>query len=443
MNRKIIIPLIGILMLISPIAQTADFGYVVKVDNDKVYIDITDTAKPAVNEKFTVFIEGEELVNPVTKKSLGKIENSIAQGIISEIADNYAVGSIISKKQDLKPGQKVKWTAKPPAAASIIQTAPDKEQTMNVLWKSQPIEGIITSIALEDINGNGSNDLLTAFKHKVTAYKLQNGKLSKILQKEFPISVTIISVEAGKFENSNTHIFVTGFHKLGDRFTTEIFKFENGKLNKVTEFNGFVRAVKPFGGNKTFYTQKVYKSAGDIRKSLIKRLEYENGKFKEGKTVKMPRLNWIYGFTTITENKKPSFVYITSSDKIRMQKKKKKNYVDSAKLFGKTPHIIETGGKNLNFYPRLPVYKNQDEMFVYGIENISKSGLLARAMGMYHYGKLHRLKWENNAFNKAGEAKLSGYLYDITWGKFAGLPDGIICPSVDLNDETVIEVLNY
>jgi hypothetical protein len=221
MNKKLIIA--ATLIFVINIAEMKDFGYLVKIDGDKVYIDITEVqTPPKQNDAFTVIAEGEELFNPVTKKSLGKIETETAKGVITEVAPKYAVGKISSKTQNPKPGNRVKWDTalileKIYRPAQAIQKTTEQE----VIWQSSPIDGIMRSVALGDINSNGKNELLGAFLHELRIYAVKNGKLKMLNKSKLSNLFNLISVETHKFKGAkNAHIFVTGHEKISDRLVS-------------------------------------------------------------------------------------------------------------------------------------------------------------------------------------------------------------------------------
>ena len=436
-------------MLSPTVAKTSDFGYVVKIDQDKVYIDITEANAPNLNDKFTVFTEGEQLINPVTKKSLGAIEDKKAQGTITEVTEKYAVGTINSKTAEIIPGQKVKWdkisrpqplpTMQP---AELATAQAPLYPTLTTIWQSAPVDGIVRSIALADVTGNGKNEIICAKKHSVGIYTVEGNKLKIVLEQKLSGSSRVVSVDAGNFGGSK--IFVTSFNPLAKEFTTEVLKMQGNKLIQTDSLNMLVRSVKSTDGTKTFYAQKIYQTGG-IKKSKISKLVYKKGKFKLVKTVKMPRFDWVYGFNFINvEKTNPDLMYITSSDKIRLQKHKRGNYVDSQDMFGRTPNVVRIDGEVFQMYPRLPLYKNTGgEIFVYAVENIGKRGILARAFGLYEKANLHRLKWTGSNFEATGTLPMPGYSYDITRGKLADLEDGVISASVNLDDKSIISVIQY
>lgn len=435
--------LMSIMIFSFSLAKAQNFGYLVKIDGDKIYIDITESEiSPKQNDSFTVFTEGEELFNPVTKKSLGKISNNIAEGKVTEVSSKYAIGKIDKKTAEIKTGYRVKWHGIP-APLQAIQT---QQTQREIIWKSKPVDGIMRSLALGDINSDGRNELICVFSHELRIYTRENDSLKLLNKTETPALFNVISVEVHKFENAeNPHIFMTGYEKLSDNINTKVFEVKNGKLTETTQLKWLVRTTPYCQGLKKLYIQELFKTDG-VKPSIIRELTYKKRKFKAGEKIKLTGLKWIYGFniTDFDSDGKPETVYITSADKIRLQKKKKGHRVDTARLFGKTPHFVNVNSVTLYFYPRIPVCKNyRGEFFIYGIENKKKSGILARAMGLYEYAILHRLKWTGSMFEDAGTVKLPGYVYDITAGSFAGFKDAVVVPCITLDERTIIEILPY
>lgn len=432
---------IVITLLLFMVTKANDFGYVVKIDGDKVYLDITQT-KSSLNagDLFKVFTEGEELYNPVTKKSLGKITTNVAEGEITEISQTYAVGKITTKTAEVKTGFKVIWHKKTlPLPEPLPIEKPDIAKKSEIIWKSSPIDGIMKSLDLYE------GKLIGVFDNEIRIYGLIKNELELLHHKELSHLFKPVSVSAYKFENSkNPFIFVTGYDKIADDIYTKVFETKSGDITEMQDLKWLVKSIKSSDGEKKLYTQQLFKTDG-VKTSVIRELIYEKGKFAQGKKTKLTGLEWLYGFNIadLDAGGKPEVIYITSSDKIRFQKEKKRHRIDSADIYGRTPHFINLNGKTLFFYPRIPLYKNEyGEIFAYGIENKKKGGILARAMGLYEHGFLHRLKWTQTSFEDIGSVKLSGYVYDIARGRFAD-KEGIICPAITLDEKTVIEVLRY
>ncbi|SHK20392.1 hypothetical protein [Thermocrinis minervae] len=81
-------------------------GYVVKVDKDKVVVDL-GKGKLFPGEELLVLREGQKIVHPVTGKVLGVEQNPIGRIKITTVEESYSVGRLVEGK-DVKPSDRVK-----------------------------------------------------------------------------------------------------------------------------------------------------------------------------------------------------------------------------------------------------------------------------------------------------------------------------------------------
>lgn len=189
------------------------------------------------------------------------------------------------------------------------------------------------------------------------------------------------------------------------------------------------------------YSQQLFNNR-HLNRSGIRRLIYRDGRFTtHSKRLKKPRPDWIYGFSLadMNEDGEKEVIYITDSNRLRVQFKKRKDYWESDDDFGKTPNRLEWMGEKLRIYPRLPVIKDADgQTLMYGIVNIPKSGLLAESFGRYKSGELHCFRWSPMAMHPAWKAPVDGYISGIQYGKFADLPEGLIISTVGAANHSIL-----
>lgn len=423
-------------------------AYVIRVDSDTVYFDTTSSSAPASSEagvvsagdSFVIFEYGDELISPITGSHLGRIKITVAAGTITEIEPKYAVGRIDLKKSEPKPGQRVRFQEglKP-------NLAPEQSGEKLPVWQSSPIAETVLGITLGDINGDGINELITLSSRKITAYTLQKrGVLKTKGAWEVPRTRRFLSVEAADLKNTGAdQIYVCAFSDFSNRIETYVLEWKDGKFVKKETLKWLVANIAGPGTAALMYSQQLFNNR-HLNRSGIRRLLYRDGKFTtHSKRLKKPRLDWIYGFSMadINGDGEEDVIYITGSDRLRIQFKKRKDYWESADDFGKTPNRLEWMGEKLRIYPRLPVIKDAGgQTLIYGIVNIPKSGLLAESFGRYKSGELHCFRWSSMAATPqlAWKAPVDGYISGIQYGKFAGLPNGLIISTVGTANHSIL-----
>src|SRR6185312_5978885 len=109
-----------LILLVSALAsaQPADKGYVVRVDSETVWLDLTAADGAAPGRVFEIYTEGAELKHPVTGASLGRVQSEVAEGRVSDVDEKFSTGVLTARKGDVKAGQRARFTAAAPAAVA-------------------------------------------------------------------------------------------------------------------------------------------------------------------------------------------------------------------------------------------------------------------------------------------------------------------------------------
>jgi TolB-like protein len=82
-------------------------GYVVKVEQDMLYIDIGLDRGIRKGTKCVVFREGEPIKHPVTGEVLGKKVTKLGELVVIQVQDKLASMKTLEKEEELKVGDKV------------------------------------------------------------------------------------------------------------------------------------------------------------------------------------------------------------------------------------------------------------------------------------------------------------------------------------------------
>ncbi len=77
-------------------ASTSHSGRVIKVEGDKVWINIGSSAGAKIGDEFDVMRKGEELIDPDTGLSLGTEEEKVGRVVIVELKDKFSIATIQS-----------------------------------------------------------------------------------------------------------------------------------------------------------------------------------------------------------------------------------------------------------------------------------------------------------------------------------------------------------
>jgi hypothetical protein len=418
----------------------AQDGYVVKAEDSVVYLDITKSTRAATaGARFLVYEDGEELVSPVTRETLGKARVSIAGGTITEVQPKFAAGTVSWKRATVKPGQFFSWLDAAP------QLQPGAAAQSRVIWKSTPLSYAATALALGDFDGDGENELALSSENTIRIYKTENSALVEKYSAPLGGLYRILSLEAsGLAGRGREQLFATVFDNFSGNFQTAVLEVKNG-LRQTATLNWLVRAATLPDGGKRLYGQELYCS-GELKKSEVRSIEFKNNSFTlSGDAIDFPRFDWVYGFAILSETGgKPGSLLLTSPEgRLRAQFPTRKNYVETAADYGKTPNVIRAATTKLAFYPRLPLRKDGDTTVFYTLSNIPKDGLLSEAFSSYKDARLRALRWTGRALEPAGETLLGAIAYDIDSGKLGGLAPGVITAVIGPDGNTMVELLEY
>ena len=422
--------------LLFSVRANAQDGYVVKTDSATVYLDITASSQAArAGARFAVYEEGGELVNPVTKQSLGRTHDNVASGEITETHPKYAVGTLLTGIGAAKPGQFFEWAAQAAPPAPAAQPSGREK----VIWKSPALDCEAVSLALGDFDGSGE-EVAVASESEVAVYGFSGGFARKYSWRPGGL-YRIITVDAADIRGAGRpQLFVSVYDNSSGAYQTAALEISGGELKKSTVTGWLSRSVALPSGERRLYGQQFYNS-GEFRASSVRRVEFRGGEFAlSSARTDIPRFDTVYGFNVLEDSGQAHALVMTAdSGRLRAQFAQRKNYAETDALFGKTPNVLRTQGGLLKFYPRVAA---SGSMF-YAVANIPRDGLLSETFSHYKDAKLMALRWTGSAFEPAGETPLDGYACDIESGSVPGIGAGVLAAVVGTDGKTTIKLVSY
>lgn len=419
-----LLPALGILPYTQAHAET--LGYVVKVDSDSVYFDLGESSGVKAGQGFSIFEPGEELIHPVTGKSLGSTEKEAARGTVSEVHPEYSTGKLTSVSLPVKPSQRVRLKeAAPPSTPA--PAAPGSPESKAPSAKLGPLDFAAVDVNASDLDGEGADEILLADSHRLYLYRSESSGLKPMASLELSPVEQILSVETGDLDgNGRAEIYLTLYNPLFKSAKTLIKEWDkdSSSLKSLQELPWMVRSVTASSGKKTLLGQKLEDNLSRPL-SKIYPIEWDGKSFAVSKkSLKVKRLKWLYGFALrdLDGDGAEDLLYITPNDALRVQFKK--GYWQSEEDFGKTPNRILHQEQILKFIPRMAFLNKADgkaRLFV--SRNIPSFGLIADKAGRYGDSELLALDWDGGAFKTAWRMALDGYTANIAEGDLDG--DGV------------------
>ncbi len=404
--------------LLAGTVRAATSGYVVKVESGSVYLDFTEKTGAAAGQSFSVYMEGEELKHPVTGQSLGRIENRVAQGEITQVLAMYSVGALAPGAGDVKPGMKARLGAIPPAPppvavpASPAAAAPAAEGTRAPRWKSPMFNYQIAGMAVAEFEQGKLGTALSDGK-KIYLYDYPPTDNKPKAEYELPGSaIRVLSLDAGDLNgNGRAELFVVLFNQTFNRVETTVLELDGGKWKEIAQTPWIVRAIQDPAGNQILAAQQLVED-NTFPFSSIYPLVFQDGKYGPGKkSIKPKRVDWIYDFTNATLDSAPATLYLTSLEHVRVQFDK--GSWKTTEAYCQTPTRLrwpDRDGRLLDFHPAIrAAYDAAGKAALYVPRNLSMLGSLSEPFGLFNSGELLRKSWDGVSLVTDWKAELGGY----------------------------------
>lgn len=383
-------------------------GVVVKVENGAVFIDLGEASGIKAGSTFAVIGLGDELKHPVSGASLGRVETEKGLGLVAEVHEKYSLGKLGSGAAAPGDPVRVRPDARPAAPAPASPAAAPQAAAHPPLWKSPQFPLETVDVAAADVDGDGKVEAVLADKDSVIAYSLEDWH-AVCSFKDKATAVTNLSLEAADLDkDGKAEVFLTLNNRFFDRVESYVLDCSSGAMTKRTTLEWMVRSYEDEAGAPHLASQGLLKDAA-FPYGPIKALVYENGRYQQGPALKLPRLEWLYGFATPKAVDETFPAFYTVNNRIRLQFGKRSWFTPEA--YGQTANRVRRRDSNFQFNPRLLVAPGGTEGFagLYTLRNVPRFGALSDAFGAYSAAELHFLRWTGANVEPEWKAELPGY----------------------------------
>lgn len=391
-------------------------GYVLKVEDTQVWLDLTAADGAAPGRGFQVYEEGEDLKHPVTGEQLGKAEKMVVEGKIEDVSEKHSRGRIAESVRGLSTGQRARLTpvvAPPPAAAPAPASTrrPGEAELRAPRTRGAAFPFVITAMAVADFDGSGAKQVVLADDKAFRLYAYPAAEHKVLAQFDIPgTGARILSLEASDLDgNGKAELFVSIYNEGFRRLETSVFALEEGKWAKKADLPLLVRAHQNAKGEPTLASQQIQDDK-TFPFGAVYPLVYKDGKYVQGRPKLNPkRADWLYGFSyaQLDAAGEPAALYLTSVNSLRAQFAK--GHWRSKEGFGQSPTRVRWYEKLLEFHPpMLATYNDSGFDKLYIIRNLAMLGGLANPFGLFNGGEIHAKAWTGVAFETAWKAELGG-----------------------------------
>lgn len=410
------------------VAQTPAKGYVVRVDSDTVWLDLTAADGAAPGRAFEVYSEGAELRHPVTDAVLGRVENHVAAGRIVDVEAQYSTGRLDEGAADVKVGQRARVdgapaappAAAPAAAAAAPAAAADEDARPGDAPRRRPksrgaaLGYAVAGMAVADFDGTGKPEIALASENRVYlyAYPAADGKTLA----EAPIEgtgVRVLGLAAGKPDgDARASLFVSLYDSAFRRFETRVLKLDSGRWRKTAELPFLTRGYQDASGAAQLATQQVVDD-DSFPLGRVHPLVYKDGRYAQGPSpLKLRRADWLYSFTTARLGGKDATLFTTPTHALRVQFDKG-DWRTPDDDYGQTPIRVRWGDGSserlLEFSPPMVLIDGPGGLdALYAVRNMAALGGLGSPFGLFNRGELVAKRWDGLGLEDAWRADFSG-----------------------------------
>ncbi|MCS7262265.1 MAG: hypothetical protein NZ560_02450 [Aquificaceae bacterium] len=274
-------------------------GYVVKVEGDRVLVDL-GRGRAFVGEEFDVIREGREVVHPVTRQVLGRERQKVGRIRVEEVQEGFSYARLVEgiaregekvrlrlegvcfegseellfrlrtalpelrrgkgctyDLREVKEGIGVEFRGSPVALFSSPSASPDRvlSEDVNLLARARllrALPGVPVSADLCDLTGTGKEFLVVLYSGRLEVYELLRDELVRRFDYSLPSGVAV-GLQCGKIDGGGQDLVLVNMisgdsprsmvlRAVGDSLTAVVknVPYLMGVLNKEKARDSFV-----------------------------------------------------------------------------------------------------------------------------------------------------------------------------------------------------------
>jgi hypothetical protein len=424
-NKRVL--LTTLFWLLSSVVNAAvPDGYVVRVEaTTTVYLDWGQASGVKAGDGFRLYRKGAPLKHPVTGALLGYVEESAGQGTVERVDEKFSIGQLTTPVGAPRIGDRTGWlpAAQVQPVAKPVAVSPETDllpavPALSELWRSEPLEKNATGITFTDLDGDGQQDLIVAYRKKIEAYRLKDKRLEKLASFDKTRYGQWLTVEAADLkQEGHDEIFATAYQTGIDRPRTVVLHFENGTFKPVADFEGFARAIQKPDGRKAIYWQTLSRSQ-DLSFTAVSELQWDAAKkaYRPGppldlKLSKDQLFGFLWGdwYGAGGEN----FAVLEHGERVRVYSNDVK--WKSSEVYGGTKNDFTIGPDKIgSLFPRLlnwkPAGAAKNQLVI--SENIPDFGLRMQYLKIFKKAEVSGLAWNGLEMKPEWRLNIGGYLAD-------------------------------
>ena len=328
------------------------------------------------------------------------------------------------------------WQARTPLTRAVYPPRFAWEQTPELERRYQ-LAGPVRALAVADLLGDRPPVLVVADDRAVTAYRWQAERgPGAVVGEEFRPGGVILSADAVDVNGAGRAQLVVVDHQGAggrDAVRSRVLELVDERWRTLYEIRGhYLRVVRV--GRENWLLQQEAGRAEPFAPQ-IRRLAWQDGRYQEGPTLRVPAGVSVYGLALmrLTGSPEPEVVALTPEDRLSVWTARGQRlwtsptpYGGAAVSFAYTPQGIRdvdvAVGRILGRIVPLPEGPSGPEVLVF--ENLLPAGGTLRSFLprlspiAFTEGRVDRLRWKDGAFVPVWQSRITdGYVADFTYGE--------------------------
>lgn len=415
-------------------AQVVVFGSITVV-GQSVSVDARLVQVGQESQPLTAYVQTSEMDSVIPRV------NDFAQRINAEVFKRPEAVAAVKKAQDeakkIVGGQEERASGED---ATGLDKLPENMSPLNPLflrslsgvdsdryWRSPRINGVISSVAVADIDGDGKNELLVLLENSLRVYRLNGDYFTLISEFKNGPSGNYLYVDVADIaHHGRPQIFVSNFNnKLASSFVLE---WQNGGLRMLVSPDNIYYRVQPRPGVKGEYMLMGQRSAIDTPFfGPVSEMKWDGKEFVADKEIRLPRMGNVFNFALVDLNGsgKPLIVMVGHSYSLIVYSMEGDQQWMSAESYGATgkfiPFTAASGTDSEESWWYLPArivpvdMDSSGRQEVVVVRNMDRADGILEKMRMFYQGTLYDLYWNGiSMIENWRTPNISGYLPDYT-----------------------------
>jgi hypothetical protein len=208
--------------------------------------------------------------------------------------------------------------AAPVPSVPIASSGPWEPRTIVKVTASDKIADELFRVSMGDLDGDGDPEIVATGRRTIYFYKVRGDailpfppiRIARGLEHHF-LNVEIFDADG----DGKPEIFVTDL--VNDRLRSFVLQYRDGTFaTTASDIPYFIVLLSDLEGKKTLAGQST--GLDQIFQGNLQLLNYSKGKMTDGRTVKLPLDDGIFGLNAIPIGKEGKFVYIDVDEHLRV-----------------------------------------------------------------------------------------------------------------------------